>query len=144
MVPAMVERLTERVETLRGRIWEGADFARLLASNSFRTASGGAYVMPLALRASAPLDAAGGFVQPMDEVLSVVLVRPSEDPQGGREMARMSGLISEVIGALAGWRPSQAIAPIRLVQGRMINIGAGVLVYQLEFAVARQLRINPT
>lgn len=141
MIAEITRRLKERAPSLNGRIREGAEFARLLASNSFRDASGGAYVMPLSLRGLSPLDAAGAFVQPLEEVIGIVLVRPSEDPLAVRAGGEISQMIGDVTQAIAGWRPEGAIGPLRLVQGRMINIGAGVLVYQLEFAAQRQLRM---
>ncbi|MFD1914116.1 Gp37 family protein [Halodurantibacterium flavum] len=144
MIEAVVQRLDARVPQLRGRVKGAADFARLMASNTFRDAQGGAYVLPMSLRGGAPQAATGAFVQPLDETLTVVLVRPSVDPRGPREPGELSQLIESVMEALAGFRPPHVPGPLRVTQGRMLNVGAGVLVYQLDFAVTRHLRISPT
>lgn len=142
MIGQIRERLA-RIDALNGRIHEGAEFTRLLNAKAFHARDGGAYVLPAGLRGGQPQAATGAFVQPLDEVISVVLVRPSEDQRGARAMAEIAELIEEVLGVLAGWRPDGALGPLRVNSGRMVNVGAGVMLYLLEFSVARQLRISP-
>jgi len=144
MIDAIISRLGERVDALKGRIRGGADFARLMASKSFQDASGATYVLPLALRGGQADAATGAFRQQLDRIVGVVLIVPSTDPLGTGARDALEARIEAVTAALAGWRPPGAIGPLRIVQGRMINVGAGLLVYQLDFAVQSQLRINPS
>lgn len=140
MIAQVMTRIGARVPSLTGRVREGGDFVRMMAANSFRQAQGGAYVLPASLRAGPPVDAAGAFIQPLDEVVSVILVRPAEDPAAARAMGEIRTLIDQIIAALAGWRPDGAIGPLRVLQGAIINIGAGVLVYRLDFSITSQIR----
>ena len=143
MLAPVIERLTSRVAALQGRVKGAAELSRLLASNAIRETDRGAYVLPMALRGGQARAATGAFVQEVEELIAVVLVTPSEDPRGARALTTIDTQIDAVIAALAGWCPPDMPGPLRLVQGRMINIGAGALVYHLDFATTTQLRINP-
>lgn len=143
MHTAAIERLGERVEALRGRVYGASEFSALMQSRTMNESARGAYVVPMALRGGQARAAAGAFIQDVDELIAVVIVVPATGPRDTRALGTIEDLINAVIAALAGWRPADAPGVLRLVQGRMINVNAGVLVYHLDFAAANQLRIDP-
>lgn len=143
MLGEVIARIEARVPALTGRVQGAAELAALLRSNTLRDARGGAYVVPLSLRGGAARAATAAFVQDFDEVVAVVLVVPSGAPTGTRALGSVDVLSEAVLEALAGWKPDGAIGPLRLARAGMLNVGAGVLVYQIDFNVARQLRIAP-
>lgn len=144
MLDAAIARIGARVSALAGRLHGAADFARLMASNDIRSMQSGAYVLSMSLRGGQARAATGAFIQDVEEGLSVVLVQRSEDPRALRALDTIDAQRDAVIAALLGWVPAGAPGPMRLVQGRMLNVGAGLLVFQIDFAVSTQLRINPS
>jgi len=144
MLAAAITRIEARVSSLAGRIYGAADFARLMATNDIRSIQGGAYVLSMSLRGGQARAATGAFVQDVEEGLSIVLVQRSEDPRAIQALATIEAQRDAVIAGLLGWAPHGEPGPMRLSQGRMINVGAGLLVFQIDFAVATQLRINPS
>lgn len=143
MLAEAIARISDRVPALAGRLFGAAEFARLMATNDIRGMQGGAYVLPATLRGGAARAVSGAFVQDVEEGLSIVLVERSDDARGTRALTAIDALRDAVIAALAGWVPPGSPGPMRLVQGRMINVGAGLLVFQIDVAAATQLRIDP-
>jgi hypothetical protein len=138
----VIDRITSKVDALAGRIRAAEDYRALLQMKGITSAQGGAYVMPAGLRGGRAQSATGFFTQDLDEVIAVVILVPGERGLG-RQGAKIDGLIRNVIEALCGWVPDEAIGPVQLVRGAMINVGDGVLAFQIEFSVPDQLRIAP-
>ncbi|WP_126977469.1 phage tail terminator protein [Frigidibacter oleivorans] len=142
LVQDIIARLGDRVVALAGRIRAAEDYAALLQMKGISSAQGGAYVMPSGIRGGRVESATGVFTQIVDEVIAVVILVPAERGLG-RQGATIESLKQDVIQALCGWVPEEAIGPFQLVRGAMINLGEGALAFQLEFSVPDQLRIIP-
>lgn len=139
----VIERITTNVTDLTGRVREAEDYAAILQMKGITSAQGGAYVMPAGLRGGRVQAATGVFVQDFDEVVAVVILVPSGDRGLSRRGSSFFTQIHGVIDALCGWVPDDAVGPFQLVRGAMINLGQGVLAYQIEFSIPDQLRIAP-
>ncbi|WP_370269239.1 hypothetical protein [Nioella sp.] len=143
MLSAAIERIEARVPALAARVRGAAEFSALLASNRIGEVRAGAYVLTLSLAGGPARAAAGAFVQDVEEGLTVVLTMRAEDPLGGAGKDWIATQRDAVIAALAGWVPAGSPGPMRLKRGQMLNVARGLLVYQLDFAAASQLRIDP-
>ncbi|MCW1934119.1 phage tail terminator protein [Pararhodobacter zhoushanensis] len=143
MLEATLQRLAARVPGLVGRLRGAAEFSALVASNDIRQVQAGAYVLAMSLAGGQARAATGAFVQEVEEGLSVILTQRAEDPLGGTGRDWIITQRDAVIAALAGWVPTGAPGPMRLKRGQMLNVARGLLVYQLDLAVASQLRIDP-
>lgn len=137
LVQDVISRITANVPELAGRTRAAEDFRMLLQDAGITSAQGGAYVMPSGLRGGSAQSATGVFTQDLDEIVAVVILVP------GRQGATIDRLIGDVLQALCGWVPEGSIGPVVLVRGAMINLGEGVLAFQIEFSVPDQLRISP-
>jgi hypothetical protein len=144
MLAATIQRIEARVPDLVGKIRGATEFAALVASNDIRQVTSGAYVLAMSLAGGQARASTGAFVQDLEEGLSVVLTQRAEDPLGGAGRDWIITQRDAVIAALAGWVPTGSPGPMRLRRGQMLNVARGLLVYQIDLAVANQLRINPT
>lgn len=143
MEAATIERIEARVPDLAGLTKGAAEFSALVNSHDIGRLRRGAYVIALSLVGGAARASTGAFVQDIDEGLSVVLTQRAEDPTGGAGRSWIVTQRDAVIAAIAGWVPDGSPGPMRLRRGQMLNVAQGVLVYQLDFAAASQLRIDP-
>ena len=144
MLAAAIARLEARVPALVGRLKGAAEFSALVASNDIGQVQAGAYVIAMSISGGQARAITGAFVQDVEEGLTVVLTQRSEDPRGGTARDWLVTQRDAVIAALAGWVPDGSPGPMRLRRGQMLNVQRGLLVYQLDFAVLTQLRIDPT
>ena len=71
----------------------------------------------------------------------VVLVVGAGDATGGKAQQQMEPLIMDTINAIAGQDVDGMIGTYRLAKGELVGLAAGVLSYQLDFAIEDQLRI---
>lgn len=143
MEAATIQRIEERVTALAGLTKGAADFSALVKSRDPNRVRRGAYVIALALTGGAARAVTGAFVQDIEENLSVVLTQRAEDPTGGAGRDWIVTQRDAVIAAIVGWVPEGSPGPLRLRRGQLINVADGVLVYQLDFSAASQLRIDP-
>jgi hypothetical protein len=143
MLDAAIERIEARVPDLLGKVRGAAEFSALVASNDIGQVRNGAYVLAMSLAGGQARAATGAFVQDLEEGLSVILTQRAEDPLGGTGKDWIITQRDAVIAALAGWVPTGSPGPMRLRRGQMLNVARGLLVYQLDLAVANQLRIDP-
>ncbi len=137
-------RIEARVPQLSGRIKDASAFQSMLQTKSQLSASGGGFVMPWGLSGGRVDAMSGAFLQNIAMVIAVVLVTPDANPMSGRAGGTIDARMRAVIEALCGWTPPDAPGPFALLRGAMIDLGAGVLAFQLEFSIADFLRINPT
>ena len=142
LIQDVIDRLDEQVTALTGRIRPAEDYTALLQMKGITSAQGGAYVMPSGIRGGRVEAATGFFTQMVDEIVAVVILVPGERGLG-RQGGTIDSLKKDVIEALCGWVPEDAIGPFQLVRGAMINLGDGALAFQTEFSVPDQLRISP-
>ena len=143
MLAAALARIEARVPALAGRVRGAAEFSALVASNDIGAVRAGAYVLAMSLTGGAARAATGAFVQDVEEGLTVLLTQRAEEPTGGTGRDWIVTQRDALIAALAGWVPAGSPGAMRLRRGQMLNVARGLLVYQLDFAVPTQLRIDP-
>lgn len=143
MLAETLQRIEARVPALVGRVRGAAEFSALVASNDIRQVSAGVYVLAMSLTGGAARASTGAFVQDLDEGLTVILTQRAEDPLGGAGKDWIATQRDALVAALAGWVPEGSPGAMRLRRGQMLNVARGLLVYQLDFAVPTQLRIDP-
>ena len=143
MLAAALQRIEARVPALVGRVRGAAEFSALVASNDIKQVRSGAYVLAMSLTGGAARAVTGAFVQDVEEGLTVILTQRAEDPTGGAGRDWILSQRDALIDALAGWVPAGSPGAMRLRRGQMLNVARGLLVYQLDFAVPTQLRIDP-
>lgn len=93
-----------------------------------------AYVVPLSDSAKPNALSCGGIEQHVTERFGVVLaVSNLRDTKGEAAQAEFERLRSLVIGALLGFVPGEGYDPVQYGGGRVLQIDASVLWWQLEF-----------
>ncbi len=128
---------------LHGRVYSATDLAALQKTNTLGSVSPAAYTLPLGVGGGEPDASTGLFRQPvlwLDGVLLVVKV--AGDATGAKAQQQMEPLIIDTINAVAGQDVDGMIGTYRLAKGELLGLAAGVLSYQLDFAIEDQLRIN--
>lgn len=138
-------RIEAEVAALTGRMEEVADLAELVRQKALPQRSPAGYVIPLGFNGRSADDGVIGlYRQMLDEVVGVVLVVEAlGDSKAKRALATIDDLVTAVVEAVCGWSANEdAIDDFRAVRGRLVSVTAGVVIYQLDFAVQRQLRIT--
>lgn len=145
MLGAVAQRIADRVPALAGRVQGAADLADLQRRNALPQVTPAAFVLPMGLRGGARLAAAPVFVQDLEEVVGVLLVQRSHLRTGGegRALVDLDVLVDAVARAVTGWAPAEEPGVFVFRTGRMISMREGTMVYQLDFALMRQLRHHP-
>lgn len=144
-IDPVIARLGSQVGDLAGRIQGAAELTDLVNKNALPQVTPAAFVVPLGLIPRDQGDAGtGAFLQMVDEHVGVVLaVRVTGDPTGGRGLPAVGDLATAIIKALAGWEPDDdAIGVFRLVRAALVGMNAGLITYQIDFAIQTQLRIT--
>jgi hypothetical protein len=152
LLSALLEqRLGTIVDGLEDRVQSAADLTEMLRQKTLPQSEVAAFVVPAGERATSQGDAAtSAFTQMVDQVFAVILfVRAAGDATGKRGLVKLDPLKRAVIAAVAGWAPEDeeldntesAIGVFRLSRGQLVSLTAGTQIYQLEFAIAVQLRI---
>lgn len=143
MLAVMSARIATVAE-LAGRVQEAAELAELIRQKALPTAPVAAFVLPLGL---VPRDqgsaGTGFFVQGIDERIGVLLVLQTPgDVTGRKALPRLNALVWEVIAAVAGEGTDAdgAVGVFRFAGGRLVSLSAGLLYYQLDFAIHLQVR----
>ena len=156
-VDVIIERLDETVDALSGRVQRAADLSELLRTGGLPAAPVTAYVLPAGIRPLGPPDTAvGAWTQMVDEMFAVVIaVRVAGDLTGGKALPAIDRLLWAVIGCMAGHAPAQPEAEpeepapprvfgaFRLSRGVLLSAQAGLVIYQIDFALQQQVRIIP-
>lgn len=137
---AVIARLQDQVTDLRS-VEGAAEYKALVDGDKVPQQDPAAYVIPLGLRGDRPDVVAGLFRQPIAESIGVVLFLRGHDAHGAKALANVRPFIGSVIGAIAGWQSSDEIGVFQLSRGALIGIKAGLLSYQIDFAINDQLRI---
>jgi hypothetical protein len=138
-------RLAARIPALANRLQTAADLSELLRQKAMPQAQMTAFILPLSLRAVSAGDAmANAFTQMVEETVAVLLVvKAAGDATGGRALPSIDTLVDQVIAALCGWSPAvdNIMADFRLVRGALLSADAGDVIYQIDFALQKQIRI---
>lgn len=147
MFAAVRDRLSG-IDALGGRIQPGASLAELMARNQAPQTCPAAFVLPLGIRGGTVTAMAGAFAQDIVETLGIVLfLRAAGDATGGSLTDRLTPLRNAVIRAIVGWEPQsdwlegESVGVFRLARGELMSLSAGLLTYQIDFALDDQLRI---
>ena len=141
LVDDVKSRLSDRVPDLSGRIEGAANLVDLLRQNGLSQQALSANLIASGLQGGAVDAASGLFRQAIDETITVVLTFRSVGATGAQVLDRMDEIIRAVIDAVCGWAPEASPGVFRLVRGNVASLTAGTLVYQIDFAIADQLRI---
>jgi hypothetical protein len=138
-----LKAMVEGVAGLSGRVEEALELAEMVRRNALPTASPFAYVIPTGISPRGEGEAsAGAFVQSIDENLAVlVMMHSAGDVSGKRMESALDTLVRAIINAVAGKAPAGALGVFRLVRGRLISLNQGRATYQIDFAIADQVRI---
>lgn len=143
LVADVKTRIASAVADLSGRVEEAAELAALVRDGALPQRSPAAFVLPLGLDGREPGSVAGLFRQNVDETIAVVLVLQAlGDPKAQRALTELATLIDQVVNAVCGFQPAGAIAPLQLRRGRLVSVSAGTIIYQIDFALPKQLRIT--
>lgn len=140
----VISRLKERVPLLQGRIEGAAHLAQLMASNQLPQVTPAANVIASGLAGGSADASTGYFVQSVDETVTVYLTFRNVLGPGGNALELFDQVKWSVIEALCGWAPDEPVGVFRLVRGQVVNMATGTLLYQIDFAIGDQLRINVT
>ena len=138
----VIARLKDRVADLR-TVEPAADLVQLIAANKLPQHTPAAHVVSSGLQGGTADAASGLFRQAVDETISVLLSFRNATGTGARALDMVDTIRLAVIEALCGWAPGDTIGVFRLLRGRVVNMTAGTLVYQIDVAIADQLRITP-
>ncbi len=145
LLDAVKDRIEGVVPLLRERVRPAADLAELIAKKALPQAPVTAFLLPAGLRARTEGDAAANaFTQMLDELVSVlVVIRTQNDITGAKALPRIDEITDQVIAALCGWAPEEdnVFGVFRLLRGQLLSAEAGVVAYQIDLAVQKQLRI---
>lgn len=130
------------LDDLKDRVEETADLAELIRRKLVPNRPVTAWIVPAGLRPRGEGEAgAGAFTQLVDEHFAVVLaLRSSGDATGARALPRLNVLVWQIIEAVCGSDDEDAVGVFRLAGGRIVGLNAGLVTYQLEFAIQLQLR----
>lgn len=151
----LVDAVTARIEAIAGLAGcvEGAlSLSEMLARKTLPQRRLTAFVIPSGLNGRAAQSSENAFLQEVDETIAVVLMlRTANDATGSRAMPGLDTLVWEVIYRLAGWSPeaspdeetsgNEPIGVLELRRGRALNLSAGTVFYQLDFALQQQVRV---
>lgn len=140
LVDDVQARLADMVSSLRN-VGTAVDMMALIRTNNLPQFTPAAHVVPVGLRGGSEDAMAGAYIQSAEETVGVVLTFRNSDPEGARQLGRAMAIRDEVIEALVGWAPDEAMAGFRLVRGAVVQMEGTTLVYLLEFAIPLQLRI---
>lgn len=147
MFDAVKGRIAD-VDGIAGRIQAAADLSELMARKLAPQGGDAAFILPLGLRGGAEKSMAGLYVQDINETLGIVLmIRAVGDTTGARSADRLVPIRDAVIRRIVGWSPpsgwleGETVGHFTLSRGQLLTLSAGLLTYQLEFALSDQLRI---
>lgn len=135
-------RIEERVPAIR-RFGNAADFASVVEHNRLPTTTPVAYVLFAGMIGGQASASAGMFIQNVGEGVAVILAdRITGDPLGDKALRDISPLVGDVIEAVCGWAPDDAIGVFELRSAELVGAKDGALIFQLEFTLNDQLRIT--
>lgn len=142
LVDQVVDKIDSGIAVLQGRVDRAAAFAAMTKSGEMPQSTPAVFVLPLGFDARDPELATGAHVQRVFETVAVILVIDTAgDGLAARALPEMTELSDDIVTLIAGWVPDGAIAPVAVKRGRLIDITAGAIFYQLEFSLEGTLRL---
>lgn len=139
---AVRDRIETRVPPLAKRMGLATDYGKLIETNQVPQITPAGYVLPGLIRGEAVTSMTGMYVQHVTEGVKVLLfVRVAGDALGQKGQDEAEPLVRAVIENLAGWGPADAFGVLVLVSAELVGSARGNLVFEIDFALADQLRI---
>jgi hypothetical protein len=136
-------RIESEVPSLAGLLEEVADLAALVKEGALPARELAGFVIPLGFDGGAADAAAGLYRQQVEDVIGVVLVAQAlGDPAAKGALTTVDALKDLIVEAVAGWAPDSVVGVFVARRGRLVSVVAGTVIYQIEFAVQDQLRID--
>lgn len=136
------DRIDGGVPALTGRVEGAIAFAELMRQNSLPQVTPAAFVLPLGMQGGAVDAVTGLFRQEVREIVGVMLVLRSFSRTGDKAVPELDTLIDAVVSVVAGAEMPGAIGVFSVARGSIVSMTAGTIVYQLEFQLSDQLRIQ--
>lgn len=142
LVEQVVDRIDNEVADLKGRVEFVADLAALVEAGAMPQNEVAAYVVDLGFDDRGGESAAGLHTQIIDSAIGVILcVRSHGDAGAKRAVPTVDALKDQIVGVVAGWAPDDAVDVFNVTRGRLVSVTAGLVIYQIDFRLADQLRI---
>lgn len=138
---AVIERLKQLPPAVLRSVDGIADMQAIMNSNRLPQITPAAHVVPAGLRAGARQDTAGGYVQPVVEVVGIVITIRGNNAQGKAALADLKAIILPVMDHLIGWSP-EGFDQMEFSSGTTVRLDAEGLVYLLEFTIPTHLRAD--
>lgn len=142
---AVRARIEARAPALAGRMGTAGEFADLVDNDQVPQITPAGFALLGGIEGGAADAAAGLYRQAFVESVMVVLCdRYAGDASGGAAMDAITPLVREVVLGVVGWGPDDAPGVFVLRHAELVGIKKGALIFQIEFALQDQLRVNPT
>lgn len=145
----VIHRLKEAVPDLKGRVEGAASLVQLMQENKVPQTTPAANVISSGLQGGQAQAGTGFFTQAVEEIVSVFLSFRNVDGVGKRATDLYLPVRTGVIAAMCGWAPAtgltdeeEPVGVFRLRSGQVLRMQAGTLIYQIDFAIGDQLRIE--
>ncbi|RJF70869.1 phage tail terminator protein [Rhodopseudomonas palustris] len=143
LIESVADRLDTEVAALHKRIETIADLAALMSEGAMPQRDVAAFVVPLGFDDRGGDAAAGLHTQLIAESVGVILcVKSLGDAKARRAVPAVDGLKDQVIDALVGWAPDHVVGVFRTSRGRLVSVNKGLVIYQIDFVLVDQLRIE--
>lgn len=134
----VIDRIKLAIADLGNRVHSAADLARLTATGGEPQVTPVAYVIPSGLQGGPHSGQTGAYVQPLDQLWSVILVLRT-DTAGLRALDRIGALVRAIVDCLAGWDTGlRGVWVFRRAQ--LVPSAPGSLSYEITFSVGDTIR----
>ena len=134
----LIARLKAEVPDLGDRVGGAAEWTRLTQSGAEPNVTPVAFVLPTGGVGGKHQGMTGAYVQPVDLLISVILVLRT-DTAGLRALDRVSGLIDDIIQAIAGW-DIDLTGLFVFRRWQLIQAAKGTLTYEITFSIGDTIR----
>lgn len=142
LVAQLANRISDEVPALMNRIEQVAALAALTAEGALPQREIAGFVVPLGFDDRGGQSASGLHTQMLADTLGVILcVKALGDAKAKRALTTIDTLAGDVIAAVAGWAPGNVAGVFVATRGRLVSVTKGLVIYQIDFTVSRQLRI---
>lgn len=139
IIPLIIDRLKAR-DLFHGRVYPAANLAALMRTGTATQPILQAHVLPSRLTGGKADGVSGAFIQTVDRRVSVVISLPIADGTGAAQADDLEQLIIDTIEAVTGWGPVDCPGVFRLADGQLTSMQGGIIIHQLDFTIADQLR----
>ncbi|MGL5166637.1 MAG: phage tail terminator protein [Afipia sp.] len=144
LIDEVVARLGANIAALTGRVEYVADLSALVDQGVLPQAATSAFVVPLGFDdQGGGTSAVGIHIQNiLDSIGVILIVKSPGDAKARSALPKIDVLAADVIMTIAGWAPDSTSGVFEIKRGRMVSVMAGAVIYQLDFALTRQVRIT--